>query len=247
MALKLKMIMSYLPVLKVNKQNSNLNSILKSSYDTLIQDLITISLDQSVFIQECYELSLLSFCHPIFDEKQKSKFKNYSLLLRNAFFKSNNSPSNSFSSTHSNSIQNQNKSNPVSKLNELEPSLNRSSGFYNESFDQDQEFNSFNNSNRNMSQFAKEHNYFVDDNERSSSLNVSLHMQSSNSNDIKSESKINEETPRLEATNPNGQRKHPPLKSSTSLPVEKRFMASNESNYQNSSLPKGLKLFKHLF
>ncbi len=236
MPLKLKMIMSYLPVLKVNKQNSNLNSILKSSYDTIIQDLITISLDQSVFIQECYELSLLSFCHPIFDENQKSKFKNYSLLLRNALFKSNNSPSNSFSSTHSNSIQKQNKSNPVSK----EPSLNRSSGFYNESFDQDQEFDSFNNSNRNMSQFSKDHNYFVDENERSSSLNVSLHMQSSNSNDIKS---TLQETPKLEATNPNGQRKHPPLKSSSSLPVEKRFMASNEYNNQNSSLPKGLKLF----
>ena len=259
------MIMSYLPVLKVNKQNSNLNSILKSSYDTLIQDLIKVSLDQNVYLLECYELSLLSYLHPIFDENQKIKFRNQSILLRNALFQLNNSgnnnnndnqssnSNNSFSWPQTNSNQNQNQTNSLAKLEEFDPSLNRTSGFYSKSIDHE-ELKNNENYDRKGPPTRREHNFFVDENERSSSLNISLHMESSNSNGLHPESKINEEDSKIddpnrkndenlkiENRNLSEQRtfKHPLLKNTRSLPMWNRSFTSNTSNNQNPSLTKG--------
>ena len=105
-----------------------------------------------------------------------------------------------------------------------------------------------------MAPVHKEHNFFIDENDRSSSLNVSLHIQSSNSNGLQSESKIVEENlkpddatnkydEQLKKDNQSGLRvfKHPPLKNTRSLPTWNRSLTSNVFNNQTPGLSKGFK------
>ena len=251
MKLKIKILMSYLLVLKRNKQNSNLNSLLNSNYESLIQELIKESLEKNVLTLECYELLLLSNLHPIFDQKQKSTFCDLSILLRESYFAkkyptNNDSLSSLFAQANSNSMKEISPAN--SSLIKEDSSFSKSLGFYSNSFDQEENSYSSLNKSKKPSTF-KENNYFIDENELSSSLNVSLHIQSSNSDNAKTKLGAVGENMKSETKNPNEADinykavdnsvqkvfKHPSLKNTRSLPMWNRSLVSSNSN----SLSKG--------
>ena len=83
------MLISYVPLLKSHSKDLELRDKLKQVYFNLIKDAFKecLSLSRGDLINECYELALLAYLHPIFDEAQQDNFKKWlsvfeSLLLK---------------------------------------------------------------------------------------------------------------------------------------------------------------------
>lgn len=72
---KLKIMLSYLPLLRIQNQNYNLNESLKKAYQDQFQEVFKICFRNKTNLMECYELALLASLHPIFDENQHMNFK----------------------------------------------------------------------------------------------------------------------------------------------------------------------------
>lgn len=72
---KLKITLSYLPLLRVQTHNYELNESLKKLYNEQIQDIFVNCFKNKLYFFECYELSLIASLHPIFDDSQQTNFK----------------------------------------------------------------------------------------------------------------------------------------------------------------------------
>lgn len=72
---KLKIMLSYLPLLKAQTQDFNLNESLRKSYQDQFQEVFKHCFRNKIHLVECYELSILASLHPIFDESQQMNFK----------------------------------------------------------------------------------------------------------------------------------------------------------------------------
>lgn len=74
---KLKMLLSYLPLLSVSQRNNDLKNDLKKLYYTLIIDLLSNTSESNSFLSESYYLSKMAYFHPIFDSDQKKEFQKW--------------------------------------------------------------------------------------------------------------------------------------------------------------------------
>ena len=80
---KLKMLISYVPLLKSQTFD------LKRVYFSSIRDVFSecMQLARSDLLLECYELSLISYLHPAFDEPQQDALRKWLTLFENFLVK----------------------------------------------------------------------------------------------------------------------------------------------------------------
>lgn len=76
----MKLVVSYLPLLKCTGLTGE-SSSLKSEYYQLLVEIFSESLKNEVFIIDCYQISLISYLHPFFDENQREAFKKWNSLF----------------------------------------------------------------------------------------------------------------------------------------------------------------------
>jgi hypothetical protein len=89
---KLKIMLSYLPLLRVQTHNYDLNESLKKAYQDQFQDVFKHCFRNKMCLGECYELSLLASLHPIFDAAQQTNFCAWTQLFETSLQKSSWSP-----------------------------------------------------------------------------------------------------------------------------------------------------------
>ena len=75
---KLKILISYLPLLQANSLNK---SELKNIYYEFINEIFNHAIKNPISIYDCYQLSLLAYMHPIFDQNQKTFIKKWLALF----------------------------------------------------------------------------------------------------------------------------------------------------------------------
>ena len=100
---KLKIMLSYLPLLRVQAHNYDLNESLKKAYQDQFQDVFKHCFRNKMCLTECYELSMLASLHPIFDSTQQTNFKAWIQLFETSLLKMSwsTSASSSLAAVHS--------------------------------------------------------------------------------------------------------------------------------------------------
>lgn len=98
------MLISYVPLLRSHTNDLELRDKLKHVYFSSIKDAFKecLSPTRTDLLNECYELALLVYLHPIFDETQQGSCKKWLNVFENILLKLNEQKKNSINSPNSN-------------------------------------------------------------------------------------------------------------------------------------------------